>query len=84
VETAKHTVVLGQSTALSCCVVGDVPVDQLLPSFVNTVLPASPTATQAWRLAQLIRFRPLVDGDGLVVHVAQPFVVEAIAPVLFE
>jgi hypothetical protein len=84
VETAKHAVVLGQSTANSCCVVGELPFNQFTPSVVRIVLPASPTATQALRLAQLTRFRPLVDGEALAVHVAQPLVVERMPPVPFE
>jgi hypothetical protein len=52
-----------------------------MPSVVRIVLPPSPTATQTWRLAQLIRFRRLVPGEGFAVHVTQPFVVERTAPV---
>jgi hypothetical protein len=78
---AKHAAILGQSTANSSCVVGEVPLDQVTPSIVRIVLPASPTATQACILAQLIRVRRLVTGEGVGVHVTQPFVVERIAPV---
>jgi hypothetical protein len=39
VLVAKQALTLGQSTPNSCCVVGDVPVAQFFPSFVQAMVP---------------------------------------------